>query len=125
MFILCEHCLILNALNNFSHELCNRFIKNLLYNNTTRLLKKKSLYGRMSHSFLVNNFHKLLRKTTATKTKNNKNFAFPINESGQNFVKIMNLHLQCSSRKLAGSYNAKDTLSTKSPTKDNIKNEHR
>ena len=76
----------------------------------------------MSYSFLVNNFHELLRKKT-TNIKNDRNFAFPIDELGRNFVNIMNL--QFFFRKIAGCYNAKDTLSSKSHTKDNIKNEQK
>ena len=83
------------------------------------------LYGRMFHSFLMNNFLKLLRNNNNYNSKNNNNFAFQIYALGKNFVKIMNLYLAFFSHKIAWSYNAKDTLSTKKPTRHNTKNERR
>ena len=85
-------------------------------------LWKKVLTGECLIHFSWITFTNYWEKKT-TKIKNNKNFAFPIDELGQNFVNIMNL--QFFFCKIAGSYNAKDTLSTKSHTKDNIKNEHK
>ena len=74
------------------------------------------LYGRMFHSFLMNNFLKLLRNNNNNNnSKNNNNFAFQIYTLGKNFVKIMNLQLPFFSHKIAWSYNVKDTLSTKKP----------
>ena len=83
--------LILNALNNFSYALCNCSIKKLLYNNTRSLLLEIILYGRMFHSFLLNNFHELLRNNNNSNNKNNNNFVFQILALGYDFEKIMNL----------------------------------
>ena len=70
----------------------------------------------MFYSFLMNNFHELLRNNNNSINKNNK-FVFEIYALGQNFVKIINLYLPFFSRKIAWSYSATDTLSTKSPTR--------
>ena len=80
------------------------------------LLKEIILYRKMFYSFLVNNFHELLRNNNNSINKNNK-FVFEIYALGQNFVKIINLYLPFFSRKIAWSYSATDTLSTKSPTR--------
>ena len=107
--------LVLNPLNTFSNVCCNCSIKKLLYN-TRSLLKEIILYRKMFYSFLVNNFHELLRNNNNSINKNNK-FVFEIYTLGQNFVKIINLYLPFFSRKIAWSYSATDTLSTKSPTR--------
>ena len=44
-----------------------RSIKKMLYNNARSLLTKIILYGRMFHSYLVNNFHELLRNNSNNK----------------------------------------------------------
>ena len=80
------------------------------------LLKEIILYRKMFYSFLVNNFHELLRNNNNSINKNNK-FVFEIYTLGQNFVKIINLYLPFFYRKIAWSYSATDTLSTKSPTR--------
>ena len=97
----------------------------LLYNNTRRLLKEIILFGSMFHSFLVNNFHELLRNNNNSNNKNSNNFEFQIYPLGQHFVKIMNLYLPPFSCKLAWSNSAKDTLSTKNPIRHNTKNKRR
>ena len=107
--------LVLNPLNTFSNVCCNCSIKKLLYN-TRSLLKEIILYRKMFYSFLVNNFHELLRNKNNSINKSNK-FVFEIYTLCQNFVKIINLYLPFFSRKIAWSYSATDTLSTKSPTR--------
>ena len=102
--------LVLNPLNTFSNVRCNCSIKKLLYN--TRSL----LYRKMFYSFLVNNFHELLRNNNNSINKNNK-FVFEIYALCQNFVKIINLCVPFFSRKIAWSYSATDTLSAKDPTR--------
>ena len=76
----------------------------------------------MFHLFLVNN-----SRITENNNNNSKNynFAFQTYALGQNFVKIMNLYLSFFPCKIAWSYNAKDALSTKNPTRHNTKNERR
>ena len=74
----------------------------------------------MFHSFLVNNFHELLRNNNNSHNKNN--FEFQIYALGQNLLRIMNLYLPFFCRKIAWSYNAKDSLSTKNSTRHNTKN---
>ena len=118
--------LILNALNNFSYVFCKRFIKKLLFNNPRSLLKKIILYGRMFHSFLVNNFHELLKNNNSNKNKNNDNFGFRIYGLGKYLVKIMNLFPPFFSCKMSWSYKAKDiTSSSKNLTGHNTKNKRR
>ena len=118
--------LILNALNNFLYVFCKRFIKRLLFNNPRSLLKKIILYGRMFHSFLVNNFHELLKNNNSNNNKKNNNFGFQIYGLGKYFVKIMNLLLPFFSCKMPWSYEAKEiTLSSKNPTRHNTKNKRR
>ena len=73
------------------------------------------LYGRRFHSFLMNNFLKLLRNNNNYNSKNNNNFAFQIYALGKNFVKIMNLYLAFFSHKIAWSYNAKTPYLQKNP----------
>ena len=81
------------------------------------LLKEIILYRKMFYSFLVNNFHELLRNNNNNSINKNNKFVFEIYALGQNFVKIINLYLPFFSRKIAWSYSATDTLSTKSPTR--------